>query len=308
MRYFYGNTRIAGHAFGYHGEPLVILKGRLLGALALAIYVGLGQFVPAAAIFLLVAYLVLVPWVVTRARMFQMRMTSWRGVRFEFEADYAGAFKTLFLAPVLSALSLGIAMPWAVRLRYQWLIENTAYGSSYFKLDIGLKPVAFVLLKTLGVALLAMLVSFGGIMALGAFAAFTFDPETATPDQIQAQLMLAIIPMYLLYLIGGYIVYAFWRRSILNLMLPASQVGPLRLQCALSARKLAWIYLTNIAGIIVTLGLFTPWARVRAAKYLLESTGYVAEGPIEAFVAIQAEKTSAVGEEVGELFDVGIGI
>src|SRR5262245_54813734 len=30
LRYFYGNTHLAGSAFEYHGRPIAILKGRLL--------------------------------------------------------------------------------------------------------------------------------------------------------------------------------------------------------------------------------------------------------------------------------------
>ena len=30
LRYFYGNTFVDGHSFEYHGQPLAILKGRLI--------------------------------------------------------------------------------------------------------------------------------------------------------------------------------------------------------------------------------------------------------------------------------------
>jgi uncharacterized membrane protein YjgN (DUF898 family) len=95
---------------------------------------------------------------------------------------------------------------------------------------------------------------------------------------------------------------------VLNVMLPATCVGPVRLHAALSARRLAWVYLTNVLGIVLTLGLFVPWARVRAAKAVLEATGVRSEGPLDEFIATETEKTSAVGEEVGELFDVDVGL
>ncbi|MGQ0428785.1 MAG: YjgN family protein [Gammaproteobacteria bacterium] len=304
LKYFYGSTRIAGHAFDYHGDPVVILKGRLIGVLALAAYAAIAQFAPAAGGILVLAYLVLVPWVVTRARMFQMRMTSYRGVRFEFEPDYVGAFRTLFLAPFLAALSLGLAVPWAVRLRYQWLIDNTAYGNSYFKLDVGLRPVAMAVLRTLGVALVVGLVMLGAFMLLAPAVGALLGPQ----DMVGQTFFLISILLYVPFLFGSYVIYAYWRRSVLNVMLPATRVGPLQLHGALSARKLAWVYVTNIVGIVVTLGLFTPWARVRAARALLEATGFRAEGPFDGFIASETERTTAVGEEVGEIFDVGVGL
>ncbi len=304
LKYFYGSTRLAGHAFDYHGNPIAILKGRIIGVLALLAYGAIAQFVPAAAAILGIAYVVVVPWIVTRARLFQMRMTSYRGVRFDFEPDYGGAFKTIFLAPILVVFSLGLAAPWAVRLRYQWLIDNTAYGNTWFRLETGLKPIAFMLLRTLGVAIVIGLVAVGAVMAMGLLVGTVRSPF----DNAEAGFLVFVVLLYLPVLLGGYVLYAYWRRSVLNLMLPATQAGPVRLACALSARRLAWIYATNALGIVLTLGLFLPWAQVRAAKYLLENTGVSDTGALDGFIATETERTSAVGEEVGELFDVDIGL
>src|SRR5215831_507648 len=38
QRYFYSSTLLDGSAFGYHGEPLRILKGRLIAAVLVAAY------------------------------------------------------------------------------------------------------------------------------------------------------------------------------------------------------------------------------------------------------------------------------
>lgn len=304
LKYFHGSTRLAGHAFDYHGNPIAILKGRVIGVLGLGAWVAIAELVPAAAIILGIAYLVVVPWIVTRARLFQMRMTSYRGVRFDFERDYGGAFKTLFLAPLAVAFTLGLAAPWAVRLRYRWLIDNTAYGNTWFKLETGLKPVAFAILRTIGVGLLVGLAAFGAMFALG----FLTRGAYASGEPIGRELLVYLALLYVPVLLGSYVVYAYWRRSVLNVMLPATHVGPVRLHAELSARRLAWVYATNAIGIVLTLGLFVPWARVRAAKVVLEATGVKSEGPIDDFIATETEKTSAVGEEVGELFDVDVGL
>lgn len=38
LRYFHGNTVLAGSTFGYHGDPIRILKGRAVLAVLLAAY------------------------------------------------------------------------------------------------------------------------------------------------------------------------------------------------------------------------------------------------------------------------------
>ena len=39
LRYFYGNTHLAGDVFEYHGKPIQILKGRLVAFGIFVIYV-----------------------------------------------------------------------------------------------------------------------------------------------------------------------------------------------------------------------------------------------------------------------------
>ena len=57
LQYFYRNTAIAGASFDYHGDPKVILKGRVIGVLLLVAYQLLGSFNVLAG---LAAFLVLV--------------------------------------------------------------------------------------------------------------------------------------------------------------------------------------------------------------------------------------------------------
>ena len=47
LRYFYGNTTLAGSSFEYHGQPLQILKGRLIAVAVLIPYFLVAWFFPA---------------------------------------------------------------------------------------------------------------------------------------------------------------------------------------------------------------------------------------------------------------------
>jgi uncharacterized membrane protein YjgN (DUF898 family) len=299
-QYFHGNTQVAGHAFGYHATPGQILRGRLVAALIFLVYILASELSPVGAAIFGIAFLIGLPFLVTRAKRFQMRVTSWRGVRFDFELDYGGAVASFIAAPVLSALSLGLALPWATRLRYRWLVDNASYGNTRFKTTAGLRPFVMAVLGAAG--LLALLVVFlfitSGVSSM--LVAQMMGPEAGFQPLV---LLFAVV--YVPLLLGGYLILAFWRRSVLNAVLPATTVGPVTLDCRLSARRLALIYVTNFLGILFTLGLYTPWARVRAAKYQLESCSARFEGSLDQFVATQVRDTSAVGEEIGEMFDVG---
>jgi uncharacterized membrane protein YjgN (DUF898 family) len=49
LRYFYGNTALAGHAFDFHGNPWRMLRGYLLVGALFAAYALAGQISPASA-------------------------------------------------------------------------------------------------------------------------------------------------------------------------------------------------------------------------------------------------------------------
>lgn len=75
QRCFYGNTSLAGSAFEYHGEPLKILKGRLIAVAALAVYSACTRVWPLSAFVLVPLRALAAPWVIVRSR----RRASTRG-------------------------------------------------------------------------------------------------------------------------------------------------------------------------------------------------------------------------------------
>ena len=76
----------------------------------------------------------------------------------------------------------------------------------------------------------------------------------------------------------------------------------------LSAVGLTGIYLTNLIGVVLTLGLFIPWAQIRLARYRLAAMEVEAQGSLEELVAgAAAPVPSATGEEISSLLDVDFG-
>src|SRR5678816_4784926 len=42
LQYFYRHTRLAGSGFDYHGDPIAILKGRIVGLVLFGLYSAIG--------------------------------------------------------------------------------------------------------------------------------------------------------------------------------------------------------------------------------------------------------------------------
>jgi len=76
----------------------------------------------------------------------------------------------------------------------------------------------------------------------------------------------------------------------------------------MSAPRLVWISVSNFVLVVVTLGLFVPWAMVRLAKFQLESVRLLPASDLQEFVAAEPETLGAVGEEAATAFDFDISL
>ncbi|RRJ85066.1 YjgN family protein [Aestuariirhabdus litorea] len=274
-QYFYGHTLVEGSSFEYLASPITILKGRLVAFAVFVLYFALQQWSPLLGGLLPLLLLPLVPWVVIRSLAFNARNSAWRNIRFNFNASWFEALKAFILWPLAGTLTLGILMPYVLNRQKHFLINHSSFGATPFAFS-GLAGIWYrFFLRLIGVVLVA------GVLA-GVFPA------------------LGVIIFPALYL-GLYAAYKVFEG---NLVFNMSQLGTVRFQSRLELKPVAWIYLTNTLGIILTLGLFIPWARVRMARYRAESLQLEMAEDLDQFVAREAERVTALGAEMGEMFDM----
>jgi len=305
LRYLYGNTLLAGSSFGYHADPLRILRGRLIALAVVVTYFIATRVSPITALAVILLVAIAMPWLVVKSRLFAMRMTSWRGLRFDFQQDYRGAYRALLGWMVLGVLTLGILLPKAMRERYHFVVSRTRYGSTDFDCQARTgkfyKTYVIVALLALGTIVAAGLV-FAAAIAISA----SRGASAAPPGQLSPIVAAAIgLPVYLLFfaILNGYM-----NARILNEVFGSSSAGPARLHCQLKARRLMWIYLTNILGIVFSLGLLTPWAQVRLMRYRLDVMEVAVTGSLDDFFSsASARSPSAAGEEISDFLDVDFG-
>ena len=109
--------------------------------------------------------------------------------------------------------------------------------------------------------------------------------------------------------LGFYLfIFAYIAAHTYNIVYQNTKVGKHLLRAKMKPSELAMIYFTNTFGIILTLGLFIPWAKVRTARYRVANTALQVNGDLDNFIAVQDEQQNAFGEEFGEVFDLDVGI
>lgn len=310
LRYFYGNTLLDGYSFEYHGQPLAILKGRLIVVAGYAVFFISSQMFPIGAGLIAIALAIFgVPWIIMRSRRFQLRMTSYRNLRFNFHGEYGAAMAAFIGWYFLALITLGILFPVWIRKRVHYSLDNAAYGSQPFTFHTGngtyYKFCLITLFLSLGVYL-GVIYSFFRLAGMGEL----FGPELPPPTG--AEIMTAAGVPGAMLLIGGVIallgIAGYYQASSANAAFGGVQAGSQYVRSNLRAWPLIGIYVSNLLAIVFTLGLYYPWAKVRQLRYHLENTAIDSDGNLSAFTASSGEGIDAVGEEVGDFFDVDFGV
>jgi uncharacterized membrane protein YjgN (DUF898 family) len=298
-RYFHGNTRVAGSAFAYHGEPKAILKGRAIAVVLLVTYVVAGQVsLVAGAVVGLLLFLAL-PFLIVRSLMFRLQMTSWRGLRFHFRRDYLGSAAVMIGWLLAASLTLGLLLPRFLYERTRFVATRSSYGATPFGFGARSGPWFKAGAIAAGILLLAGLIGAYSVGALG------MAPEGAS----EAQAITAMLVIYGFVFFGFVVAGGYVEARTGNATYNSLTIGAHRFASRLSARRLIALRAGNLLAIVATLGLAIPWAAIRIAKYRLESLSLLAVGELDEFVAAQrAERVSAGGEAVSEVFDVDVGL
>jgi uncharacterized membrane protein YjgN (DUF898 family) len=306
LRYFYGNTRLAGSSFEYHGEPLKILKGRLIAVAFVVPCTIAARFSPALAIAILVLFAVALPFIVVNSRRFQARNSSWRNIRFDFVGTYReAAFIYLGLA-ILSVLTLGLIFPYMMYRRQKFLIGRGKFGVS--DIDFGGTTGQFYLSYLIGAVCGAV-----GAVALTLYGTWLLGPAfvnvfSGRDPSVMFNYPGQFILLWLMWIYLYYFVYAIVLARQINATYGHLRVAGHEIHCEVEISELGSIYLGNLLFMTLTLGLYAPWAKVRLARYRIECLQVKLHGSLDNFVAAESRQISATGSELGDLLDLDFGL
>lgn len=283
-RYFYANVKLAGEGFEYHAEPMQILKGRIIALIAFVLYSissALSPLIGGIAALLLI--LVVPPFILLSLR-FSRRMTSYRNIRFSFQGGWKEAYMSILVWPFLSLLTLGILFPLAQVKLKRFILNNSRYGTENFVFTGTYSDYGKLLLLYIGIYVAASL-------------------QLALSLTVGASFLGTTVFIALIY--GGFF---FIQPKYMNLMYRRTLLREHSFDSTYTGFGFVWVWLSNIMLIVVTLGLFFPFAKVRLTKYLAENVTLKVKGGLEDFTASETEKVSALGQEVGTAFDFDLGI
>ena len=289
LKYMYRNTQIADSSFDYHGSPIAILKGRLVALVLLIAYNFSFQLSLIVGVVTLAFLAAIFPWLIRQSLRFRARYSSYRGIHFQFVGGLAEIY--LIAAPLIFCRAFCIAR--LLRGR-----QNRAPGLAHHIARIGdfyLSCIAAVFalpIQALSARQYPLRVRSSALhrdrrkllrrlwnrvcsiprhrchlrLVFAAAGAGIFS-SGADASTFGIGLLLLLIAIYAAY----FLLFAAFVVLIQNRVWNHTTVGEVSFRSNARVLPMARIYLVNIVLLIVTLGLFTPFAVIRSHKYRLES-------------------------------------
>ena len=336
LRYFYGNTLVDGQPLDFHGKPVVMLRGYLLVGLLLLLYSVAGNFSPLAGLAAFMIVAALWPALLKSSMQFRLANTSWRGLRFRFTGTVGGAYEAMLPLFVPGGLILAalvgvpdeldpplwysafvgvvtlaslLVLPWLWFKLKQYQHQHYALGPLQTELRSTVWAFYQVFLKTLGVLLGLVAVIVGVIFVLGGLGL----ASVALPGRGGAGLGAAILLGLVIGLVGllalQIVPRPYFTSRMQNLLWSRTGNQSMRFRSKLKFRPLLMLTLKNWALMLLTLGLYWPFATVAVTRMRLEAVTVVTRvDPADLLEDARSAEGEAAGDAAGDLFGLDIGL
>jgi uncharacterized membrane protein YjgN (DUF898 family) len=338
LRYLYGNTVVAGHALDFHGNPRRMLRGFLLVSVLMVLYSVAGRVSPTAGGIAGLILAALWPALMRASLQFRLANTSWRGLRFGFTGSLKDAY-LVFLVPMLAMLGTGllgaiivamlpasargaaggVAMVaaalglvalgpyvwWRVK-HYQHNHYALGQWQTTFKATYG--QVLGVFFRTGLVGLAGMLVAAVGVALLAAAGALSLSDHNE-PRGFKA-IFAMLVPALLGFMAATQLVQGpFFTSRMQNLVWTQTGNRHVRFKSHLRLMPLVWLTLKNWVLIVVTLGLYWPFAAIALARMKLQAiTVHTRQSPEQLLARVRPGGEDAAGDLAADMIGIDFGL
>jgi uncharacterized membrane protein YjgN (DUF898 family) len=124
----------------------------------------------------------------------------------------------------------------------------------------------------------------------------------------KSAIVAGLVFFYVLYIVVLFVPYAYVKARTTNESLNHTTLREHGIRSTLSARGLLGILVSNLLLVLITLGLFAPWAKVRLVRYQLEHTSLLAKGSLDDFINEPQVQTGAAAQELSDFMDLDFGL
>jgi uncharacterized membrane protein YjgN (DUF898 family) len=345
-KYFHQNTLIAGYSLDYHGKPIAILKGRVLAFILLA--VSSSSAMPVVGYIALGIIALAFPFFIQRSLRFRFSNSSYRGIRFGFTGTVKQAYVIVapFLIPPLvfaAAVLAFLIAPDSSKESFKALTKMSMGATIFTIIGFGIGYIAFI--STFQAVMRQYAIRHAKFGFMGAETSITkrryFTINlTSMLGFIGAIILLCVVAYYVLPtirgekgawispILTGFAPFIFFALYFAFLGVKAVIAARIQNYCwnkntdvrtpkgqrialfnsSLSISSYAWLQIRNWIFIVLTLGLYRPFALINSTKARLEAISIDNSRFIDFIINAESQSPSALGDEAMDAFDIDFAI
>ena len=224
--------------------------------------------------------------------------------------NFPDYYPTEILILIVGSVSMYLLMiPYVQKIKMSYYMNNSCFGQGKFSSNISASKFYLIDILTFLVTAAVFLFPIMIFLLIYGFNAF-FDYGSEFLDNVNSIVpVFFIFVAYVLMLSSVFLSTAFFTAKLRNYVYSNTQLNDnISVNSNLNTWNLFWLYLSNFFLMIFTVGLAYPLTIIRKTKYMAETVSVKNVEAFSQFVSQQEQQQSALGEEIGEAFDVGSGI
>jgi uncharacterized membrane protein YjgN (DUF898 family) len=325
LQYFYRNTQLAGAGFDFRGDPKAILRGRLLAVALLGAYHYAFGFSRATGIAIVALLLLALPFMMRSALRFRLANTWYRGLPFGFNGSVKQAY-LVYLLPIalvvvpsaLAALALNPALLGGFFLLYllwpfmhgamrSYQQRHLVYGDQQASFPLSFARLAVPYLQGFLVSLAIMLILGIVLGILGAIIGVAGAVGDGDKKHLNLGMAVVIGIGIVLFYLSLLMIGPFVMVRLNNRAWSATSFPGVHIDCRMQVWAYFKLQFVNVLLILLTLGLFRPFAAVRTWRYRIEHLRIEAPAGFEqATGAARRRPAAAAGDGVADFIGVDL--
>lgn len=330
-QYFYGHTLVAGSPLEFTAPQRKMVMGFLLLAavyIAFQVAAETGQDLTVA-LFML-AGAVLAPWLWGSAMRFRLSATRWRGVRLQFAAPWGEVYRASW--PVFAAAGIGVlagaaipllrhqppllivvallalagALLCIVRLEFNYrrlLVLRARIGEQAGRWKPVFGDFVSIWLATVGVLLAgAVVVGLVAALVAGGIITTVLQARSAgTMGGVIGTIVVAVFGGLVGLLLASAPARAYREARLFQLTWNNVGVSHIaRFRCKLRVRRYVGLRVLNLLLVLLTLGLYRPFAMVAEYRMKTESVTLHVKGGLNQLVGQLVSQQGGLGDAVAD--------
>jgi uncharacterized membrane protein YjgN (DUF898 family) len=317
MQWFARHTAILGDRFDYHADPWRILMGRSMAVVLLILWVISFDVSFAFGMSVLGLMCLIGPVLFVEAQRFKLANTSWRGIRFGFDVPRREAYvvcvpplllwtsgtvaqaQGLTGAPMFAVGALFLlAMPWAHARLKAMQHQHARLGSHRFTFRPAVAAYYGLYLRAFGYLIV------GAVCGAVVSGVWSHATRSSSGDpwmpMLSALITTVIVWIFFWPIFAAHHQQLVWRQTSL---------GEIRFEGQMQTGRLWRLVLVQTALVLVTIGLYWPFAAVAIARYRVESIRVFSAGPLEdrVFEASTSDTQRSAGDASADAFGLDLG-